>query len=200
MTPDSLPDPIEVAVEFTQLLERLGIRYLVGGSLASSVHGEPRSTNDVGVVADFSEAQVAAFLDALGPGYYVDETAVRTAIRSAGSFNVIHMDTAVKVDIVVTGADPFNQERLRWAKRVEVWRDPSASMFIDTAEHSILRKLEWYRRGGEASERQWRDVLAILRVQGAVLDDTRLVEWAARLHVTDLLERARAEVGATNGG
>jgi hypothetical protein len=200
MTPDSLPDPIEIAVEFAELLERLGIRYLVGGSLASSVHGEPRSTNDVDVVADFSQADVAPFLKALGPGYYVDETAVRGAMRSGGSFNVIHMDTAVKVDVFVAGADPFNQERLRLAERVEVWREPAASMFIDTAEHSVLRKLEWYRRAGEVSERQWRDVVAILRVQGATLDDARLDEWAARLQVTDLLKRARAEVSASSGG
>lgn len=195
MMPDSLPDPVAVAVEFTELLESLGIRYLVGGSLASSIHGEPRSTNDIDIVAEVREEDVVRLLEALAPHYYVSGTTVRQAIRTSTSFNVIHMEAAVKVDVFVAGTDSFNEERLRCRERVELSTEAPGSVWVDTAEHSILRKLEWFRRAGEVSDRQWRDVVAILRVQRARLDEDRLATWAHRLGVSDLLERASREAG-----
>ena len=195
MASDELPDPIALALSFTRTLERLGIQYLIGGSLASSVHGEPRSTNDIDVVADLREQQIAAFVDAVRPEYYVSVDAVREAVTSGGSFNIIHTDGAVKIDVFVAGNDAFNAERLRCRQRIRVSADAASSMYVDTAEHSVLRKLEWYRRGGEVSERQWRDVVAILRIQGARLDRSRLHGWASRLGVSDLLSRADADAG-----
>jgi hypothetical protein len=197
--PDSSPDPIAVAVAFSATLERLGIRYLIGGSLASSVHGEPRSTNDIDVVAEILPAHVTSFLAAVDGEYYVSEEAVHAALTSAArrvpgdSFNLIHLSGAIKVDIFVAGTDPFNAERLRQRERVRVSESPEAYLFVDTAEHSLLRKLEWYRRGGEVSDRQWRDVLAIVRVQGERLDRTRLTMWADALRVADLLGRVLSE-------
>lgn len=199
MAPDALPDPIAVAVSFADKLEQLDIRYLVGGSLASSVHGEPRSTNDIDIVADLKEEHVASLLQALGDDYYASEEAVRAALRFAqqqpagGSFNVIHRSSAIKIDVFIAGNDPFDAERLRLRERAQVTSDPASYFFVDTAEYSLLRKLEWYRRGGEASERQWRDVLAIARVQGERLDHTRLVLWADRLRVSDLLARVLSD-------
>ena len=193
--PDELPGPIELAVSFTSLLERLGISYLVAGSLASSVHGEPRSTNDIDVVADLRAIHVDRFLDAVSPEYYASADAVRTAVESGTSFNIIHLAAALKVDVFVTGSDPFEAERLRHRERVRVSADPESFIYVDSAEHAALRKLEWYRRGGEVSERQMRDVVAILRIQGARLDRLRLETWAARLGVSDLLERARTAAG-----
>lgn len=193
MAPDSLPDPIAVALSVTELLELLGIRYLVGGSVASSVHGEPRSTNDVDIVADLRSEHVGPFLDSLGGAYYASRPAVEQAVRSGSSFNVIHMDTAVKVDVFVVGGDPFEEERLKRRARVEFSAGGMGSLYVDCAEYSVLRKLEWFRRGGEVSDRQWRDVVAILRVQGARLDPQRLETWAEPLGVSDLLEQARRE-------
>ena len=70
---------------------------------------------------------------------------------------------------------------------------PDGVLYVDTAEHTLLRKLEWYRRGGESSERQWRDVQAIARIQGDRLDHSQLRLWAPRLGVDDLLQRVIAE-------
>lgn len=193
MAPDTLPDPIAVAVHFTAVLEDLGVRHLVGGSLASSIHGEPRSTNDIDILADFRDEHVAPFVEAVEEEYYVSASAVREAIRSAGSFNAIHTSGAVKVDVFIAGSDPFNRERLEQREHLQVAEAPAPRVFMDTAEHSVLRKLEWYRRGGETSDRQWRDVVSILRIQGTRLDRTRLDTWAARLEVSDLLERAWME-------
>jgi len=195
MAPDQHPDPIALALDVAAILERLGIPYLVGGSLASSIHGELRSTNDVDFVADVRPSHIAPLLQALLEEFYVSEEAMREALRFGTSFNAIHLPTAVKVDVFIAGGDPFNAERLEHRQRVLVSADPPGKLFLDTAEHSVLRKLEWYRRGGEVSDRQWRDVLGVLRAKGEQLDAARLDTWAQRLGVADLLERARAEAG-----
>lgn len=181
--------PQAIALGFAGVLDRLGIPYLVGGSMASSVYGEPRSTLDVDVVADLRPLQVAALVRALERDYYVDADAVESASRGGTSFNAIHLESGIKVDLFVAGDDPFEHERLR--NRVSVHLGPSDNdrVFVDTAEHTLLRKLEWFRRGGEVSDRQWRDVVAIVRVQGDGLDRERLERWAEVLGVGDLLRK-----------
>ncbi len=188
MPRDEVPlDPIAVAVDFAGRLERLGIRYVIGGSLAASVHGEPRTTMDVDLVADLRTGQVEAFGKGLDGAYYVDLDVARDATTRGGSFNAIHLTSAVKVDIFVAGSDLFEAERL--ARRMAVRVSPDEELWMDTPEHTILRKLEWYRRGDQQSDRQWRDVQAIVAVQGAGLDRDVLDRWAARLGVRDLVDR-----------
>ena len=112
------------------------------------------------------------------------------AVREGGAFNVIHIPSAVKVDIFVAGEDAFDRERLQRRTPVSFSGDPdSVTLFVDTAENTILRKLERYRRGGETSERRWRDVTGIVDAQSSRLDRIYLREWAARLGVSDLTER-----------
>lgn len=193
MAPDRPPDPLGVALAVSAVFERLEIPYLTAGSLASSLHGLPRSTIDIDLVADLKPAHVVPVLAALGHEYYVSEEAMREALRFGTSFNAIHLATAVKVDVFVAGRDPFDAERLMHRQRIRVRTDLPGELFVDTAEHTVLRKLEWYRRGGEVSDRQWTDVLGVLRVQRGRLDQSRLKTWAQRLGVTDLLERALAE-------
>jgi hypothetical protein len=174
-------------------LARLGIRYVIGGSFASSVHGEPRSTNDVDMVADLRESDVDALLDTIGAECYVSRDAVAEAVEIGGSFNIIHIPTAVKVDVFIAGTDAFDRERLQRRIPVSFTSDSEQfALFVDTAEDTILRKLEWYRRGGETSERQWRDVAGIVNAQSSELDRAYLREWAAKLGVADLVERALA--------
>jgi hypothetical protein len=193
VAPDSLPDPIAVAASFAQLLERLYIPYVIGGSLASSVHGEPRSTNDIDVVADVRARHIDDLVRDLANDHYVSREAVEDAVRSTGTFNVIQIHGAIKIDVFVVGNDPFDRERLRHREQIRVSSDPPIDLFIDSAENTVLRKLEWYRRGGEVSERQWRDVVGILRIQTPTLDWSHLDQWAARLHVADLLAKAQSE-------
>jgi len=168
------------------------VPYVVGGSVASSLHGEPRSTNDVDVVADLAQATVLLFVKSLGEAFYVDAPAATEAVRAGGSFNVVHIESAVKVDFFVAGTDPLDRERLRRRLAVSA-ADNQATLYVDTAEDVVLRKLEWYRRGGETSERQWRDVVAVLRVQRQ-MDNEYLRRWADRLGIADLLVRALSEL------
>jgi hypothetical protein len=179
-------DPIEIATDAGALLDALGVAWVIGGSIASSVHGEPRSTQDVDMVVALLARHVTPFAKAMGRDYYVDEDAMRVALAAGGSFNAVHFASAIKVDFFVAGDDPFEAERLRSRQRIAM---PNAILYVDTAEHTLLRKLESYRRGGEVSERQWRDVQAIARIQGDRLNREHLRLWAGRLGVTDLLER-----------
>lgn len=194
MTPERIPEPLVVILFATMLFDSIGVAYLIGGSFASSLHGEPRSTNDVDIVVDMASEHVDPLLAASGTECYVSETAVREAVATGGSFNMVHRSTAMKIDVFVVGGDPFDRERLRQRGRVEIPLDPQRelSVFVDTPENTVLRKLEWFRRGGESSERQWQDVIAILKTNPQ-LDDKHLVTWAERLEVSDLLTRAQVE-------
>ena len=142
------------------------------------------------MVVDLRARHVKALWDALRRDYYADADEMHAAVKEATSFNAVHFASAIKVDFFIAGDDPFEAERLAHRQRVEM---PAGVLYIDTAEHTLLRKLEWYRRGGDVSERQWRDVQAIARIQGDRLDRDRLHRWAGRLGVTDLLERVLTE-------
>ena len=191
--PESAAEPVGVALDLTATLNALGVAYVVGGSLASSVHGEPRATNDVDLVAALDARSGGALVERLAGRYYVDADAVQAAIADVTSFNAIHLASAVKVDVFVAGSDAFEAERLRQRLAVPLG---SGTLCVDTAENTILRKLEWYRRGGEVSERQWRDVAAIIRLQHKRLDREHLARWARYLGVVRLLKRALEKGGS----
>ena len=189
-SPDELRDPVALAVQVGARLDPIGVDWVIGGSLASSVHGEPRATLDVDMVVDLRTRQVKPLWEALRRDYYIDADEMLAAVKEASSFNAVHFATAIKVDFFIASDDPFEAERLANRQRVEL---SAGVLYVDTAEHTLLRKLEWYRRGGEVSERQWRDVQAIARIQGERLDRDRLHLWAGRLGVSDLLQRVLAE-------
>jgi hypothetical protein len=186
-------DILPALVPVVEALERLGIPYHVGGSVASSIHGLPRSTVDIDLVANIELGQVAELVSRLEDAYYVDLEAARQAVRQRRSFNLIHLHSAIKLDIFVPEHRPFDEQEHSRARLDSL--DPAEGarqFFVKSPEDLILRKLLWYRAGGEVSERQWNDVLGILKVQAAGLDHGYLREWAAQLGVTDLLDHAFA--------
>ena len=174
-----------------EVLRRLGVRHYVGGSIASSAHGVPRASLDADVVAELGPAHGAPFVAALQLGYYVPEERVRDAILRRASFNVIHLETMVKVDVFVSRDRPFDRRALERARNTAA--EGGSEVPVSSAEDTLLAKLEWYRKGGESSERQWGDVTGLLRVRS--LDESYLRQGAIELGVTDLLERALAEAG-----
>lgn len=175
------------------VFERLGVRHYVAGSIAASVHGVPRSSLDADVVADLQPVHVRPFVDALRGAFYVPEGHVEEAIAERSSFNVIHLDTMLKVDVFVARHGPFDRRALARARPAALAGE--TPMTVCSAEDTLLAKLEWYRRGGEASERQWTDVIGLLRI-GRDLDVAYLREGATELGIGDLLERAIAESGS----
>ena len=187
-------EALRVTRQVTTVLDALGVPYVIGGSLASIVHGQVRTTMDADIVAGLLPDHAAALAAALGQQFYVpDEAALRQAIARRGSFNLIHLATLFKVDIFVPQARPFDRQQL--ARRIgqPVGRESDETVWLLSAEDVILSKLEWFRQGGEVSERQWRDVLGVIVTQAAALDVAYLRHWAAALGVDDLLARALAD-------
>lgn len=190
-----LSEPIAVTFTVIEALEALGVPYLIGGSLASAVHGTVRATMDVDLVADLQMQHAEPLAKALQNEFYVDVETVRDAILRRDSFNAIHLETMFKVDIFVLKSRAFDQEQFKRRTEQILAADPERTAFVATAEDTILAKLEWYAKGGEVSDRQWQDVLGIIEVQGDALDLAYLEEWAAELGLAELLERALEEAG-----
>ncbi len=186
--------PTEFILHIAGILERIGIPYHVGGSVASSAHGMYRASADVDVVIDPGPGQLDELAVALEPEFYISRSAIVEALSGNGTFNAIHVPTSFKIDFFIKGQDPFDSEELRRSLRLVVGPDRTRTVLIKSPEDTILRKLAWYRRGGEVSDRQWQDVLSVLAAMRGQLDETYLDRWAAELNVSDLLERARREV------
>jgi hypothetical protein len=166
-------------------LKQIGVNRRVVGSMASSELGLSRTTWDADVVAALEMRHVQPLIAALGRDFYADEELIREGIQNGSSFNLIHLETALKIDVFIPKSREYD--------RVAMMRfNPNSPDFM-TAEDVLLGKLEWYRAGDETSERQWTDVIGILQVQAGKFDLEHARRWASEIGVLDLLERAIGE-------
>jgi hypothetical protein len=189
-------DELAAAVQaLAAAFDVLGVTWAIGGSIASVFHGEPRATNDVDVVATLDESQARRLPGLLGGDFYADEDVAVEAARRRRSFNVIDTRTFIKIDIFVPGPGALGTGQLDRRVTADVF--PGAPPLpILGAEDAVLQKLRWYRLTGATSDRQWRDIVSVLRL-APDLDDAYLDRVATEGRLDHLLARARAEASET---
>lgn len=178
-----------LAADIGRHLDAANVRWLVGGSVASSILGMPRATLDIDLVADLRGVHVTPLYDALINDYYVDRDTMRWAVSTRRSFNAIHQASLIKVDVFCAGDDPLSRKELdrRVFVDLEIGRIPLCS-----SEDIILQKLMWWRDAG-GSERQWRDAIGVVQIRGNELDRSYIEVQAADLGMQDVVTRLFTE-------
>ena len=160
------------------VVERLGLRYLVTGSVATIFFGEPRFTNDLDIVIALPVGRVADFCrECPAPEFYVSVSAAESAVEHCGQFNIIHPESGLKVDVIVPADTDFNRSRFARALRVKPAADFEAS--FASIEDVIIKKMEYYREGG--SEKHLRDITGVLKISGDRVDRAYISAWASKM-------------------
>ena len=188
------PDAIAAATSLARSFERFQVRYVLGGSMASTSYGEPRSTLDADFAADLNLSHFEAWADEVEKDFYFDREWARTEVGNRGSFQLLHQQSLVRVDVFVpvwTGLDLWKWEQ---RKRLVLGAEGQA-IDVTSAEGIVLQKLRWYEAGGRSSDRQWRDVVSVLAQQRSRLDRAALAHWAKQLQLEDLLQRSLRDAG-----
>ena len=190
------PDIIAALDAVAEAFEKLGITYYIGGSVASSAFGTARATLDIDIVADLRLYQVDPLVESLESEYYIDGDTIRDAIHRRSSFNLVHLETMIKVDVFILRDTDYHKRAFERKRRDTLDEEgESREFYLASPEDIILNKLDWYRMGGGVSDRQWLDILGVMKVQKGLLDTGYLRQWASELKLSDLLDRAFDEAG-----
>jgi len=181
----------ELLALVVETFTRLGIPYLVTGSVASMAYGEPRLTNDIDVVAGIREEHVPGLLAAFpADAFYRSAEAIQEAIRKQGQFNIIHPGSGLKVDVIIRKETPFDRSRFARARAIRPAESYEAT--FAAAEDVIIKKMEYYREGG--LDKHLRDITGILKVSAQEIDEAYIVEWTERLGLRPIWEMIKRRV------
>jgi hypothetical protein len=181
-------DPLAIAAVLAKILDEIGIRYVIGGSVAASAYGEPRTTLDIDMMIEADESQVRRLVEKVANEFYVDENAAVEAVRATSSFNLVHYKSSMKIDLFLAEQSTFATRQLERRRALAV--RPGISLYFYAPEDVIIRKLMWDRIGSELSDRQWRDVIGVLKLSSSILDWNELRRSAKETGVEELLSRA----------
>ena len=187
------PQELIILQGFSDILERLGIAYAIGGSIASSIYGTVRFTEDADITVEPFDSQADKLFELLKPEYYISREAMYQALKQLSTFNIIHFESAFKIDVFISKNTAFEKQMMARRRSLKLSDSLEKSFSVVSPEDVILLKLQWYHTGGHSSERQWDDVLGVLAVQAEKLDFEYLKEWAGTLKITELLEKAISE-------
>jgi hypothetical protein len=194
--PSPLTEEIQAILDFVKILDALDIDYHIGGSFASVISGEPRQTRNVDVIVRFPSQRAGQFVQQVSQDFDLPTTRehIAAVARSGGSFAALHRVSGFEMDVIMSDGSPFDEEEFKGCLRVPLG-EPPVQVPVKSARHIILRKLLWFQAGGGVSERQWRDVAGVMRVNWDGLDVSYMRKWAIELGVADLFEQLVEQVG-----
>ena len=176
---------LEVLKDVCARLDAARIAYMLTGSMAMNYYAQPRMTRDIDIVVALEGTDAGALIASFEPDYFVPREALHSALRQQGMFNLLHLESVVKVDLIVRKQAPYRQTE--FARRVQV-QLPGFSAWLMSKEDLVLSKLAWAKEGG--SELQMRDVRNLLSGEA---DLAYLRQWAPVLNVGELLETCLRE-------
>jgi hypothetical protein len=181
-------------------LEDLRVPYYVGGSIASSLHGMQQLAQDIDLVVDLDEQTLPSLFAVLGQHYLLEESEARKAVRARTSFPLIHLDSLMKIDVVLPKHEAFDTF-MGQLVRCHTLDERYPPIQLASATEMILFKMQHYQRNersrtdGMQDDAEWNDILGMLKVQGPDLDLPLLEEWAGVLAMTDTWQRALMDAG-----
>jgi hypothetical protein len=184
------PAEWKALADLLAVLDELGIAYALGGSMASSVYGKVRFTEDADIAVEPFPSLADTLVKRLSPQFYVSLQAVQQAMIHRSSFNVIHVTAAFKIDVFIRNETPFQKQLLQRRRQVSIPGLSDTKVWAVCPENILLLKLDWYKQGGCTSQKQWNDILGLIAVQKDKLEMPQLTRWAKELKVLDLLEKA----------
>ena len=185
--------PSELLEYVVAVFERVGIPYLVTGSVAAMAYGEPRLTIDIDIVAGITEDQIPPLVAAFpAEDYYISADMIREAVRHLAQFNIIHPASGLKVDVILRRDTPFDRSRFGRARRIHP--APSYEANFAAPEDIIIKKMEYYSAGG--SEKHLRDITGMLLSSPDEIDREYIERWAATLGLSEIWQAIQARLGA----
>jgi hypothetical protein len=193
INPMNYPNDVEVLKDFVEVLEQFGVRYAIGGSIASSYYGKVRFTIDADITVEPFADLAEKIYENLKTRFYISKPAMYQALSSRSSFNIIHLQTSYKIDIFVCEDIAFQRQMLQHPKKVKLSETTDKTFSFVSPEDIILLKLQWYQSTDKTSKKQWDDILGVLTVQKNKLDYDYLKKWASVLQLSELLEKAISE-------
>lgn len=183
--------PHELMQKVADFLQRESTPYRIVGSMASIVYGDPRFTNDVDVLVDLRGETVDALCREFSPpDYYVSAQAAQEAIAKRHQFNILHIPSGLKVDMILSTDTEFSRLDLSQGPRIK--NEGFYNALFASAENVILKKLLYFQEGG--SDKHLRDIGGILSIQGEKIDQAYLDEWATKLGVAEELQLVREQL------
>lgn len=193
-------DIIEALSKVIDCFDSLGLAYYIAGSVASSAYGMARATMDVDLVAHIELSQVDHLVKSLEADYYISAEMITDAVRRRASFNLIHLETMIKIDVFIAKDRPYDSQALARRRSDTLDEGSSRTFYLSSPEDVVLGKLQWYRLGGSVSDQQWKDILGVLKVQSGKLNVEYLKYWASELDLSELLSRSFDDAGITDEG
>ncbi|MDT9193302.1 MAG: hypothetical protein P5678_10645 [Limnospira sp. PMC 1240.20] len=194
--PLMIEDPIAIAYKIIDKLNLLNIPYYIGGSVASSLQGEARFTQDIDLVIYLELSQVEVFIETFSSDFYVSDVAVKDAILGVSSYlNLINFESLEKADIFISRSDDFSRSQMNRRQLYVPEENPEQAFYLCTPEDTILQKLVWMRIAQNESQKQWRDILGVLKIQRERLDLDYLWQWSEYLNISASLNQAIQQSG-----